>query len=118
MDDSELSRTVRENPSRLPSLLSGMDAEEISALVRKIWEMSGTAGRKDLRKAAKKALYLLKSAGVDVDRFKTRRRGDVPDSQGEVVLTSYLSMPDSYGHNRLIVPVSRGDGSSLVAYSR
>jgi hypothetical protein len=115
--DEKLTRILIEKPADLPALLRGERAADAPSVMGSIWTLTERAPSKDLKKAAKKALYLLKSAGFDVDAHRPRHAADIADRPSEEVLTCYLSVPDSYGHNRLILPVGREDGSSMTVYS-
>jgi hypothetical protein len=94
------------------------DEQERASIVVQLWEASQTrAAGKALQKAAKKALYMLRSNGVEVDRYRPERARD-GEGNGErlQVEEALLSVPDGHGSSQLVIALSDKAGSSLTLY--
>jgi len=73
-----------------------------------LWSLASDEGEsKDVRKRAKRALYVLRSKGIDVDSVKPKMKSAAlpKDREGTVEL-AMLSLPDSGGRNLLIVSIT------------
>ncbi|MFW6181194.1 MAG: hypothetical protein ACOC8N_05545 [Spirochaetota bacterium] len=130
MTVEQMKESLLEDPASVAAAIAG--AEEGSAPgeggVSLLWELSADAGEpRQVKKAAKKALYLLRSRGVDVDRYRPRpepsvRRGGVAPEAGAggatrlQVFSSLLSIPDSSLANVLVLPVGRSEDQAYEVY--
>ena len=94
------------------------DEQEQAAVVEQLWKASQTRSvGKSLQKAAKKALYVLRSNGVDVDQYKPEAvHRDAGQGEGLEVTEALLSVPDGLGSSQLVIVLSDRAGSSLVLY--
>jgi hypothetical protein len=94
MEKKELMGMLEAGPARLLDLVG---EGERTPLIELLWGLALDAREpKTARKAAKKALYMLKSRGVDVERLRPAER--LPRESkggGETLSASYLSLPDS-----------------------
>jgi hypothetical protein len=90
MDRDELKHTLLNDDMKLSM---GTDEETILLL----WELANDTGEpKQVRKKAKRALYLLRSKGVDVDGVKPKHREKPsPRDIRKTVETAAFSLPDS-----------------------
>jgi len=110
MNRDELKDMLLKDPSGVLQFGDGV--------VEELWQLSSDASEeKSVRKAAKKALYVLRSMGFDVERKKTAEK--ISRSKAEMRITDdpLLSAPDSIGSNRLLIPVEDERGLSLMLYS-
>lgn len=94
------------------------DEREREVLIEQLWEASQSRGSgKAIQKSAKKVLYMLRSGGIDVDRYKPVRRRDSVDRGERLEIDSaLLSIPDGLGNSQLIIALAEGGGSSLTLY--
>jgi hypothetical protein len=83
-----------------------------------LWSLaSDPEESKELRKRAKRALYILRSKGIDVDGAKPKMVSSGPTEQAkETVERAMLSLPDSGGRNLLILAATDQKTLSLVVY--
>lgn len=110
----------------------GIHRRELERSLSLLWRLSMDQGEpKQVKKSAKKALYLLRSRGVEVDRYRPsadrygsadgRKRGalgqgDRPAEARPGVIFPLLSIPDSSLDSVLILPVGRGEERALDVY--
>ena len=82
---------------------TGESEEEIGLL----WSLaSDTEEPKEVRKKAKKVLYVLRSKGIDVDSMKPETTvAETPKQEGGTVEQAMLSLPDTAGRNLLFVSI-------------
>jgi hypothetical protein len=86
-------------------------------IVEELWQLSSAVEEsKPVRKAAKKALYILGSRGVDISRKKPKKKKPVFHTQLRVADDPLLSVPDSQGYSRLIIPVVDDRGAAFTEY--
>jgi hypothetical protein len=94
-------------------LLKLAGEEEMAGVMETLWRLALDDGEsKAARKSAKKALYILKSRGVDVDRHKPEEspKGAVKGTDAERVEAAFLTAPDSTGSSLLVFDLSDGKG--------
>lgn len=91
--------------------------DEGEGVVERLWDISSDANEtKTLRKAAKKALYILGSKGVDISRKKPKKEKKILPPQVHIAGNPLLSVPDSEGSSRLIIPVEDDRGLAFTEY--
>ena len=85
--------------------------EEMAGVMETLWRLALDDGEsKAARKSAKKALYILKSRGVDVDRHKPEESSKGVVKGAERVEAAFLTAPDSTGSSLLVFDLSDGKG--------
>lgn len=86
----------------LPLIKEGDGRRSIIAL---LWECALQEGEaKEIRKSAKKALYMARSRGIDVDQYRPKRREPLTEKLPQTsVHSSLLTPPDSEGSNLLAI---------------
>ena len=111
-----LEELLQSGPRGLLDRLQG--EREQAAIVEQLWKASQTRSvGKSLQKAAKKALYVLRSNGVDVDRYKPEAAyRDAGQGEDLEVTEAALSVPDGLGSSQLVIALSDRAGSSPVLY--
>jgi hypothetical protein len=94
------------------------DERDRASIVAQLWEASQSrAAGKAFQKAAKKALYTLRSSGVDVDRYRPERERDGEENVDRLeVAEALLSEPDGFGNSQLVIALTDSAGSSLTLY--
>jgi hypothetical protein len=98
-------------------LLDLADEGERARSIELLWGLALDGGEpKQVRKAAKKALYMLKSRGSDVDRFRPVEKPERKEkARGESITASFLSLPDSAWNTlHLFVFSEEGMGSHTL----
>lgn len=128
---AELAQGHREKPDRAPP---GDDNGGLKGNLAMLWMLSvDREESKQVKKAAKKALYLLRSRGVDVDRYRPHLghhlqkqgreggggvRGDAGETAGgRRLISALLSIPDSSLNSQLILPIGGGEERALEVYA-
>ncbi len=101
MDKAELKDALLGDARQL---FTGESEEEIGLL----WSLSSDTGEpKEVRKKAKKVLYVLRSKGIDVDSMKPETTvAETPKQEGGTVEQAMLSLPDTAGRNLLFVSIA------------
>ena len=101
MDKAELKDALLRDARQL---FTGESEEEIGLL----WSLSSDTGEpKEVRKKAKKVLYVLRSKGIDVDSMKPETTvAETPKQEGGTVEQAMLSLPDTAGRNLLFVSIA------------
>lgn len=101
MDKAELKDALLRDARQL---FTGENEEEIGLL----WSLSSDTGEpKEVRKKAKKVLYVLRSKGIDVDSMKPETTvAETPKQEGGTVEQAMLSLPDTAGRNLLFVSIA------------
>jgi hypothetical protein len=101
MDKAELKDALLGDARRL---FTGESEEEIGLL----WSLSSDTGEpKEVRKKAKKMLYMLRSKGIDVDSMKPETTvAETQKQEGGAVELAMLSLPDTAGRNLLFVSIA------------
>jgi hypothetical protein len=91
------------------------DEDERRKVLEKLWRAAQPGeGTKSTRKSAKRALYVLKSGGVDVDSYRPERKTDTGGGKSSHALDSaLLSVPDGLGYSQLIIVLLDEKRSSL-----
>jgi len=115
MDELFLNEMLSSDPKKTITLLDEKNEHE---LVSRLWNISldGKAG-KHLRKAAKKALYIIKSKGIEIDRYRPVIKNEVRFQIGEKKIDScYLSIPDSINNYILILTLTDNKNLSYDFY--
>jgi len=107
---------VSSNPGKIFVLLD--DESEAKIIVRQIWRLSQDSREsKSIKKSAKRALYVLKSGGINIDRYKpVLKKKKVVPAEDQLIVSTLLSIPDSEGNSQLVIPVSDAQGLSLKIY--
>jgi hypothetical protein len=101
-----------------PALLLDLpDEGERARSIELLWGLAlDEREAKPLRKTAKKALYMLKSRGADVERHRpaapAARGGAETDDAAREVTGAYLSLPDSSMSSLVLILLSGGSGAS------
>lgn len=101
MEPAEIGDLITKNPGEI---LNALDEKEEQHIVEALWTFAGDEQEsKSVRKAAKKSLYIIKSRGIDVDRYKPEHKGLKKTGKPERTIHSVMiSIPDSAGNNLLI----------------
>jgi uncharacterized protein (UPF0147 family) len=109
MEKKDLMDMLDRNPARLLELA---DEGERARSIELLWVLAlDEKEPKPVRKTAKKALYMLKSRGADVERLRPAEAAAKPGKAGsEAVSASCLSLPDSSMNTLLLIVVS-GEGA-------
>ena len=94
MERNELIGLLETGPAQLLELAGG---EEQARVIELLWGLAlDDEEPKTARKAAKKALYMLKSRGVDVEKLRpVETAPKASKERGGTLSASYLSLPDS-----------------------
>jgi hypothetical protein len=88
-----------------------------SELITRIWAASRQAHEtKSLQKLAKKALYVLRSGGVDVDRHRPAQKKSDKGAKRERLETALLSVPDGLGFSQLVIAMLNESSAALTLY--
>jgi len=90
----ELREVILTNPSRI---LQVSDGEEFEQVVAELWSVAMDESQsKSMRKAAKKALYMAKSRGLDIERVKPALLKHIPRMETRKEIEGiFLTTPDS-----------------------
>ncbi len=101
MELAEIGDLITRNPGEI---LNVLDKKEEQHIIKALWNFAGDEGEsKSVRKAAKKTLYIIKSRGIDVDRYKPEQESVKRSGKPEKTIHSaMLSIPDSEGNNLLV----------------
>lgn len=101
MELAEIGDLITRNPGKILNLL---DKKEEQHIIKALWNFAGDEREsKSVRKAAKKTLYIIKSRGIDVDRYKPEQESVKRSGKPEKTIHSaMLSIPDSEGNNLLV----------------
>ncbi len=109
MNRDELKEMLLEDPGGVLQFEDGA-AEEL-------WQLSSDAAEaKSVRKAAKKALYILRSRGIDIAQKKPVEKRSVLRTEMRIADDPLLAVPDSIGSSRLFIPLEDDRGLSLTLY--
>jgi hypothetical protein len=116
MDEATIRSLLDQNPRNLLKRMRG--TAERSEIVRKFWEISlDEKLARSVQKSAKKALYVFRSAGIDVEQFRPVAKEQKGKGEDEHTIDScVLSIPDGVGSSELIVALMNPRSSSLVLY--
>lgn len=91
--------------------------EDQAEIVSSIWRAAQQkGGKKSLQKSAKKALYVLRSGGIDVDRHKPVRESGKQEKGQDRVDAALLSVPDGIGHSQLVIALLNESSAALTLY--
>ena len=102
METEKLRNIILRYPAKLLRELKDGDATD--KMARHLWELASSSKEsKEIRKAAKKALYTLRSSGVDVDIQKPQKQIQKKVDVSEEIEQALLSLPDSKDNSLLIV---------------
>jgi len=86
-------------------------------VIEELWQIStDTAQTKAARKAAKKALYILRSGGVNIARKKPSEKKSMLQAESRIADDPLLSVPDSIGSSQLVIPVEDHRGVFFTLY--
>jgi len=109
MDRAELRELIEREPGELFERVCNLgDDDEKQKLIQKVWELSEGDEPKSVRKSARKALYILRSKGIDIEVYRPRRKQKAPEASDEfMIMEPLLSVPDSFGTSRLLIPLMR-----------
>lgn len=112
MEQQELKYLILVEPKKILRIL---DEKEIKHIIQTLWAFAlDKAESKPVRKAAKKALYIVKSKGIEVDSFKPEQKKEPEHEKVEkVIYDALLSIPDSTSSNLLLFILSNIQTSSL-----
>jgi hypothetical protein len=115
MERNELIGLLETGPARLLELAGG---GERSRMIELLWGLAlDDEEPKTARKAAKKALYMLKSRGIDVEKLRPAETAPKASKEGAQVLSaSYLSLPDSSMSALHLFVLSGGGAVSSTLY--
>lgn len=119
MDRAELKEMICREPGELFEKIRtlGEDEGEKRRLIQEIWELSEVNEPKAIRKSARKALYILRSKGIDVEDYRPKREPEPQEVRDELrFLEAMLSVPDSFGTSRLIIPLMRAGDERIEAF--
>ncbi len=112
MEEQDLRDLIVKYPSKI---LHISDENQVKHVIGELWAVAlDTAESKSLRKAAKKALYMAKSRGIDIEsiRPKVREKPEKEEPEKEIH-TVFLTTPDSESNFLLIVVLSNARTSAL-----
>ncbi len=86
-------------------------------VVKELWQLSSDADEsKTVKKAAKKALYILRSGGIDVAQKRPSEKKPVLQAEMRIADDPLLSVPDSIGSSQLVIPVEDDRGVAFTLY--
>jgi hypothetical protein len=116
MDRANIRSLLDQNPRSLLKHMGG--AAERREIVQKLWDISlDEKLTRSVQKRAKKALYIFRSAGIDVDKFRPVAKEQKGNGEEEHAIDScVLSISDGLGSSELIVSLMNPRFSSLVLY--
>ncbi len=116
MDEATVQSLLSQNPRSLLKRMRG--AAERQEIVQKFWEISvDERMARSAQKSAKKALYIFRSAGIDIDQFRPSAKKPKGKGEDEHTIDScFLSIPDGLGRSELIISLMNQRSSSLVQY--
>jgi hypothetical protein len=94
MEKGDLRDIIHSDPREI---LNKLDAQNPEKDIKRIWALAESdEEHKSVRKAAKKALYILKSRGVRVDSFRPEHKEKLQTKMAETdIHEALLSVPDS-----------------------
>ena len=111
----ELEQLLKQNGRHILEMVKKRDdGPEIIGLIWAASKQKG--GAKSLQKLAKKALYVLRSGGVDVDRYRPAPKSDAKEEQHESVHSALLSVPDGRGFSQLVIATLNESSAALTLY--
>jgi hypothetical protein len=115
MEKRDLKELLLKNPTEIASVTEG---EGLQHTVRMLWAVSLDGGEsKVIRKAAKKALYIFRSQGIDVDLYREKKTGAIKEAAIEYsIQKSLLSLPDSTGSYLQLFSLSESSASSFYLF--
>ena len=87
-------------------------------VIGRLWEAAQAKNvDKSVQKSVKRALYALRSSGIDVDRYRPVREGRKKEAEEKLTIdTALLSIPDGPGYNQLVIAVLNENTSALTLY--
>jgi hypothetical protein len=105
MDRSEIRDIVLKDPRKI---LNTIKKGEEQRLVEELWAFALDQGEpKPVRKAVKKALYIIKSRGIDIETYRPVPETETRDEkEDKAVHTVLSSIPDQEGYNVLVFAVT------------
>ena len=112
MERMDIKDLIQKDPRKILDILK---KGEERAIVEELWAFSmDETETKQLRKVVKKALYIIKSNGIDIDKYKPEPDEKTEDVKEEAVVHSVLaSIPDSGGHSVLVFAVAGAGETSF-----
>lgn len=117
MEKKRVREFISEDPRGVLHLLDQEDKRK--NLIKWLWYFAlDEKEQKTLRKSAKKALYIIKSRGIDIESNRPRfdmkiQSKDMPE---EKIVSSMLSIPDSFQNSILFFALVEGDGFTIKFY--
>jgi len=105
MELNEIKELIAKNPKEILKISDLVKNKE--RLIKSLWDISCNNNEpKALIKAAKKALYLIKSKKIDVDLYKPRTKAPLKKEESKNnIENTILSLPDSSGSNLLVITI-------------
>jgi hypothetical protein len=105
METEEMKKMIIDAPGKLLQELQ--DKARADRMVRQLWEIAASSGEsREIKKAAKKALYTLRSRGIDVDTQKPHKQTQKKRSDPDEIDQAMLSLSDSKDNYMLIISTS------------
>jgi predicted AAA+ superfamily ATPase len=112
METEELRNIILQDPGKLLRKLK--DSAATDKMARLLWEIAASSEEsKEIKKAAKKALYTLRSSGINVDIQKPQKGVQKEVDKPEEIEQAVLSIPDSKDNSLLIISTSNRKTLSL-----
>jgi len=114
-DAAELEELLKKSGRELLEMVKQRDDGQ--EIIIEIWSAAQQKGGvKSLQKLAKKALYVLRSGGVDVDQYRPAQMTAVQETKQTSVDSALLSVPDGIGFSQLVVAMLNESSASLTLY--
>lgn len=116
MEPVDLKDLIMRSPQSVLGFLDNGAQKETT--IKMLWNFaSDKRESKIVRKSAKKALYIVRSKGIDTDRFKPDIEVIKSEEKTEnTIHSALLSLPDSHGKNLLVISITNTKTLSLDIY--
>jgi len=114
-DAARLEELLKQDGRKLLEVVK--HGEDQAEIISNIWRAAQQKSViKSLQKSAKKALYVLRSGGIDVDRYKPVWESGKQEKEQGRVDTALLSVPDGLGHSQLVIALLNESSAALTLY--
>jgi hypothetical protein len=112
MERTELKDLVQKDPRKILDILK---KGKEKGVVEELWSFAMDEGEpKPVRKAVKKALYIVKSNGIDIDIYRPEPDEErIVEKDESAVQSVMTSIPDPGGHNVLVFAVTGPGGTGF-----
>ncbi|GEM_PF-1623818 len=114
-DAVELEELLKQNGRDLLEMVKQSD--DGPEIIGRIWRAAQQKNSvKSVQKLAKKALYVLRSGGVDVDQYRPAQKRAAQEKKQTSMDSALLSVPDGIGFSQLVIAMLNESSAALTLY--